>query len=54
MLVQVLALRLPNLEVLDLNRCGQMRQLELRCPLLLTLYMQASRLLGGGGGGGGL
>lgn len=41
--VQVVALALPHLMHLDLNSCSQLRVLELRCPLLLTLHLQACR-----------
>lgn len=43
--VQVLALALPALVQLDVSSCSQLRVLELRCPLLLTLYMQACKSL---------
>lgn len=43
--VQVVALALPKLAHLDLSSCGHLRVLELRCPLLLTLHLQACRSL---------
>ncbi len=46
--VQVLALDLPRLTLLDVNGCSELCILELRCPLLLTLYMQACRALPAG------
>jgi hypothetical protein len=44
--VQVVALALPKLTSLDLNSCSHLRVLELRCPLLLLLQLQACRALG--------
>jgi hypothetical protein len=43
--VQVVALALPNLTHLDVSSCSYLRVLELRCPLLLTLHLQACRAL---------
>lgn len=43
--VQVVALSLPKLAQLDLSSCGYLRVLELRCPVLLTLHLQACRSL---------
>jgi hypothetical protein len=43
--VQVVALALPNLAHLDVSSCSFLRVLELRCPLLLTLHLQACRAL---------
>lgn len=43
--VQVVALALPNLAHLDVSSCSYLRVLELRCPLLLTLHLQACRAL---------
>lgn len=42
--VQVLALALPQLAQLDLVRVDNLRELELRCPLLLTLAIHAMLL----------
>ena len=41
--VRSLALDLPQLAALDLNGAGELRCLELRCPLLLTAFFQACR-----------
>jgi hypothetical protein len=43
--VQVVALALPKLAHLDVSSCSFLRVLELRCPLLLTLHLQACRAL---------
>jgi hypothetical protein len=43
--VQVVALALPNLAHLDVSSCSYLRVLELWCPLLLTLHLQACRAL---------
>lgn len=43
--VQVVALALPRLAHLDLSSCKHLRLLELRCPLLLQLQLQACRSL---------
>lgn len=43
--VQVLAVALPTLASLELNGCVHLRQLELRCPLLLSLHVQAATAL---------
>jgi hypothetical protein len=43
--VQVVALALPKLVHLDVSSCSFLRVLELRCPLLLTLHLQACRAL---------
>ena len=41
--VRSLALALPQLRVLDLNGAGNLRCLELHCPLLLTAFFKACR-----------
>lgn len=38
---QSVALALPQLTALDMNNCTDIRNLELRCPSLLTAYFQA-------------
>ena len=38
-----LALALPALATLDINNAAELRCLELRCPLLLTVHMQACK-----------
>lgn len=43
--VQVVALALPKLAHLDLSSCKHLRMLELRCPLLLQLQLQACTAL---------
>lgn len=43
--LQVLALALGHLTSLDLNGCTALRQLELRCPALLTANLPHARLL---------
>lgn len=43
--VQVVALALPKLAHLDLSSCKHLRVLELRCPLLLQLQLQACTAL---------
>lgn len=43
--VQVVALALPKLAHLDLSSCKHLRALELRCPLLLQLQLQACTAL---------
>jgi Leucine-rich repeat (LRR) protein len=43
--LQVVALALPKLSHLDLSSCKHLRMLELRCPLLLQLQLQACRAL---------
>ncbi|KAK9836189.1 hypothetical protein WJX81_007802 [Elliptochloris bilobata] len=45
--VRSLALALPSLTALDLNRAGELRCLELRCPALLVAYAQGCKLLSG-------
>ena len=37
------ALALPALTALDINNAAELRCLELRCPLLLTVHMQACK-----------
>ena len=37
----MVALALPQLTALDMNNCTDIRNLELRCPSLLTAYFQA-------------
>lgn len=46
--VQVLALALPRLARLDVSGAPALRVLELRCPLLLALHVQACRSLPAG------
>ena len=41
--IRSLALALPLLSVLDVNNAAELRCLELRCPLLLTVHMQACK-----------
>lgn len=41
--VHTLVLALPHLEVLDMNGCVELRNLELRCPRLLKAFYQACR-----------
>ena len=41
--VRSLALALPLLTALDVNNAAELRCLELRCPLLLTVHMQACK-----------
>lgn len=41
--VRSLALALPRLQALDVNNAAELRCLELRCPLLLTMHMQACK-----------
>ena len=41
--VRSLALALPALIALDMNNAAELRCLELRCPLLLTVHMQACK-----------
>lgn len=41
--VRSLALALPLLTSLDINNAAELRCLELRCPLLLTVHMQACK-----------
>ena len=41
--VRSLALALPMLTALDVNNAAELRCLELRCPLLLTVHMQACK-----------
>lgn len=43
--VQVVALALAHLAHLDVSSCSYLRVMELRCPLLLTLHLQACRAL---------
>lgn len=41
--VRSLALALPSLTSLDVNNTAELRCLELRCPALLTAYVQACK-----------
>lgn len=41
--IRSLALALPSLTALDLNRAGELRCLELRCPALLVALVQGCR-----------
>ena len=41
--VRSLALALPALTSLDVNNTAELRCLELRCPALLTAYVQACK-----------
>ncbi|CAL8472159.1 g11701 [Coccomyxa elongata] len=45
--VRSLALALPSLTSLDVNNTAELRCLELRCPALLTAYVQACKVLPG-------